>query len=81
MHLIASVPLRSAVLQGHAGLGVVALRFHWEVKSTGHVARTFAVGGTRTLQVTETLQVRDPVFSQFSNRCQSRKLPGSCSAP
>ena len=31
MHLIASVPLGSAVLQGHAGLGVAALRFHWEV--------------------------------------------------
>ena len=46
MRLIASVPVGSAVLQGHAGLGVVALRFHWEVKSTGHVARTFAVGGT-----------------------------------
>ena len=46
MRLIASVPVGSAVLQGHAGLGVVALRFHWEVKSTGHVARTFAVGGS-----------------------------------
>ena len=51
MRLIASVPLGSAVLQGHAGLGVVALRFHWEVKSTGHVARTFAVGGSAWFQL------------------------------
>ena len=45
MHLIASVPLGSAVLQGHAGLGVVALVSIGKYSSTGHVARTFAVGG------------------------------------
>ena len=46
MRLIASVPVGSAVLQGHAGVGVVALRFHWGVGSAGRVARTFAVGGS-----------------------------------
>ena len=47
MRLTAAFTLGSAVLKGLAGLGFVTLRHIGKYDSTGHAARTFAVGGIR----------------------------------